>query len=39
MRRRMSLILAITLGLAVAAAVWFGAGTIWRWLLAMHHIH
>ena len=38
-RRKTSLWIALALGLAVAAATWFGGGALWRWFLAMHHIH
>src|SRR5262249_31374908 len=37
--RKTSLWLAVALALAVTLAIWFGAPALWRWFLAMHHIH
>ena len=31
--------LVLLAALAVAGAVWFGGGALWRWLVALHHIH
>ena len=39
MRRRASIWIAVAVGLAAAAAIWFGGGALWRWFLAIHHIH
>ena len=39
MRRKASLGVAIAVGLAAALALWLGGGALWRWFLAIHHIH
>jgi hypothetical protein len=37
--RRTSLWIAIAVALTVSIAIWFGGPALWRWFLAMHHIH
>ena len=37
--RRTSLWIAIVVALAAAGAIWFGSPVLWRWFLAMHHVH
>jgi len=39
MRRKASLWIAVAVAMAAAAAMWFGGGALWRWFLAIHHIH
>ena len=38
-RSRRSLWIAIAVGLGAAAAILYGGGALWRFFLAMHHIH
>jgi hypothetical protein len=37
--RKTSLWIAIGLAVAVTIAIRFGGPALWRWFLAMHHIH
>ena len=39
MRKRRQLWVAIAVGLTAALAIWLGGGALWRFFLAMHHIH